>query len=283
MNVELAEERVLFHPDRFNMDHAEGRAWGQRMEAFGTLAKLSGFLNKPRDEDFELVYRERRYQPYFRIVASAIYAYERDRTFEIPVAPEVQSVTVCGQDFAVATSRISLSGRESCREEVRTEALFDGVTKALDSSLANYLKFDAQEVAQDKVATFAPEGVILVPPQAKASVILRDVMAGVIKRIEADKVLEETVRVETIDLCYRPVYAFRYRWQGKEAVIEFDALTGEARPGGDTFEQYLGKVMDPKFLLDVGVETANIFFPGATLAKMVFQKGVDTLGAKRGG
>jgi hypothetical protein len=265
------------------MDHAEGRAWSQRMEAFGTLAKLSGFLNKPRDEDFELVYRERRYQPYFRIVAGALYVYERSRTYEVPVAPEVKSVKLCDQDFTVATSRISLTGMESCREEVKTEALFDGVTKALDSSLSEYLKFDAQVVEQDEVGTFAPEGVILVPPQAKSSVLLRDVLAGVIKRIEADAVLEEKVRVETIDLYYRPVYAFRYRWQGKEAVIEFDALTGEARPGGATFEQYLGKVLEPKFLLDVGVETANIFFPGATLAKLVVQKGVDAINSGKKG
>lgn len=283
MNVELAEERVLFHPDRFNMDHAEGRAWSQRVEAFGTLAKLSGFLNKPKDEDFELVYRERRYQPYFRIVAGALYVYERSRTYEVPVAPEVKSVNICDKDFAVATSRISLTGKESCREEVKAEALFDGVTKMLDTSLTEYLKFDAQVVDQDEVGTFAPEGVILVPPQAKSSVLLRDVLAGVIKRIEADEVLEEKVRVETIDLYYRPVYAFRYRWQGKEAVIEFDALTGEARPGGATFEQYLGKVLEPKFLLDVGVETANIFFPGAKLAQIVVEKGVDALGGKKKG
>ena len=280
MNVDLAEERVLFHPDRFNMDHAEGRAWSQRMEAFGTLAKLSGFLSKPKDEDFELVYRERRYQPYWRIVAGATYVYERARTYEVPVAPEVKSVNIDGKDHPVATSRFSIAGTESCREDVRTEALFDGVSKALDTGLQQYLKFDAQVVAPDEVGTFAPEGVILVPPQAKASVLLRDVLAGVIKPIEADKVIEEAVRVETIDLYYRPVYAFRYRWQAKEAVIEFDALTGEAKPGGATFEQYLGKVLEPKFLLDVGVETANIFFPGANLAKLVVQKGVEAMGKK---
>jgi len=281
MNVELAEERVLFHPDRFNMDHAEGRAWSQRMEAFGTLAKLSGFLNKPKDEDFELVYRERRYQPYWRIIAGATYVYERNRAYEVPVAPEVKSVRLCGQDFPVATSRISLSGLESCREEVRSEVLFDGVSKLPDPDLARYLKYDAQVVAPDEVSAFAPEGVILVPPQAKSSVLLRDVLTGVIKRIEADTVLEEKVRVETIDLYYRPVYAFRYKWQGKEAIIEFDALTGEARPGGATFEQYLGKVLEPKFLLDVGVETANIFFPGAKLAQIVVEKGMDAMGGKR--
>ena len=50
--------------------------------------------------------------------------------------------------------------------------------------------------------------------------------------------------VDTVDLLYRPVYAFRYRHAGKEAVIEFDGFTGDARAGGDTFEQYLGKVLD---------------------------------------
>jgi hypothetical protein len=29
MDVELAEERILVLADRFNLDHAEGRAWGR--------------------------------------------------------------------------------------------------------------------------------------------------------------------------------------------------------------------------------------------------------------
>lgn len=280
MNVELAEERVLFHPDRFNMDHAEGRAWSKRLEAFGTLAKVSSFLSKPRDEDFELVYRERRYQPYWHVVCTANYAYERTRTYEVPVAPEVASVRIEGRDFAAENGRLAVSGLETCREALRREALFDGVTKNLDSSLHAYLRHDAQVVPADEALTFAPEGVIVVPPQAKASMLLRDVLAGVINRMDADRVLEETVRVETIDLYYRPVYAFRYRWQGKEAVIEFDALTGDARPGGATFEQYLGKVLEPKFLLDVGAESIDLFIPGANLAKLVIEKAVQ-VGASR--
>ncbi|HYE42972.1 MAG TPA: hypothetical protein VEA15_06210 [Caulobacteraceae bacterium] len=281
MNVELAEERVLFHPDRFNMDHAEGRAWSKRLEAFGTLAKMSSFLNKPRDEDFELVYRERRYQPYWHVCCAATYAYERRRAYEVPVAPEVRSVSIEGRDHQAANGRLTLEGLETCREEMRREALFDGVSKAMDSSLHGYLRYDSQIVPADEAAGFAPEGVIVVPPQAKASMLLRDVLAGVINRIDADRVLEETVRVEAIDLYYRPVYAFRYRWQGKEAVIEFDALTGEARPGGATFEQYLGKVLEPKFLLDVGAETIDIFIPGANLAKLVIEKAVQASAARK--
>ena len=117
---------------------------------------------------------------------------------------------------------------------------------------------------------------MLVPPQTRASMLVRDALSQAIGKIDADKVLEETVRLEAVDLYYRPVYAFRYKRQGKEAVVEFDALTGAIKAvGGSTFEQHLGKVMDPKFLLDVSAEAANLFIPGATVAKIVLVKGME--------
>jgi hypothetical protein len=105
--------------------------------------------------------------------------------------------------------------------------------------------------------------------------LVREVVSTAIGRIEADRVLEERLIVDAVDLFYRPVYAFRYSHGGKEAVIEFDGLTGETRPGGATFEQYLGKVLEPRFLLDAGVEAVNIFLPGTQLARIVVQHGVQ--------
>jgi len=96
-----------------------------------------------------------------------------------------------------------------------------------------------------------------------------------LSKIDADKVLEETVRIERVDLVYRPLYAFRYRRGGKEAVLELDPLTGAIRPGGATFETYLGKILEPRFLFDVTVETAQIFFPGATLARVLVNKSLE--------
>src|SRR6187455_3302187 len=96
MDVELAEERVLVLRDRFSMDHAEGRAWTKRTEAFGTIAKLTGFLSRPRDEEFATVYRERRLQPFWRIACTARMAYERKRDYRVPVEPNVQQVEVEG-------------------------------------------------------------------------------------------------------------------------------------------------------------------------------------------
>ena len=71
----------------------------------------------------------------------------------------------------------------------------------------------------------------------------------------------------------------RYKWQQKEAVVEVDAVTGETRVGGATFEAYIGKLVDRDFLLDAGAEAANMFIPGVNLARIIVVKGLK-IGAK---
>jgi hypothetical protein len=64
VDVEIAEERIIVLADRFNLDYAEGRAWAKRADAFGTVARLGGLLNRTGSDDYECVYRERRLQPF---------------------------------------------------------------------------------------------------------------------------------------------------------------------------------------------------------------------------
>ncbi len=153
--------------------------------------------------------------------------------------------------------------------------MFDALTGQAAPDLMSRLKFTAQVASAEMLAEAARGGTVVVPPQAKASVVVREVLSGLVGKIEADKMLEETVEFEAVDLYYRPVYAFRYRRGGKEAVVEVDGLTGEAKVGGATFEAYLGKVLEPRFLLEVGAEAANLFLPGATLVKVIVTKGIE--------
>lgn len=275
MNVELADERVLVLADQFSMDHAEGRASAKKIDAFGTMARLGGLLSKPRDDEYELIYRERRLQPFWQVIADGVSEYERHRDYTVRVAPEVRSVEINGVTHGAVDHEIRLSGQESCREELHKDLLFDGLTGKPAPELSGHLRFPSAVTDAETLAGYTREGVVVVPPQVKASSIVREVMAGLMSKIEADKVIEESVRLTAIDLYYRAVYAFRYRRQGKEAVVEFDGLTGEARVGGATFEAYVGKILEPKFLLDAGVEAVNLFIPGATLAKIIVTKGLE--------
>ena len=274
MNVELADERFLILTDRFSMDHAEGRASTKRIDAFGTLAKVTGFLSRPKEEDFELVYRERRLQPFWRLSCAADYLYERTRRYAVKVPAAVETVAAYGQTLSAVSGEITFEGLETCREAVRKEVLYDALTRQPDPLLSKYLQFEGVTVTPEGLAAAAGEGTIVVPPEAKAPELIRDALSGVITRIEADRVLEEQIRVDAVELYYRPIYAFRYRWQGKEAIVEFDGLTGDVKAGGATFESYLGKVMDPAFLIDASVEAATLFIPGARLAEIIVTKGI---------
>ncbi len=275
MDVHLAEERMLVLQDQFNMDHAEGRASTRKIDAFGALAKVAGFLSRPKDEEFELVYREHRLQPFWRVACHFVSAYERKRDHTVKMPPEVRQVSILGNLFQVADGQIAVPALETCREEIRRDLYFDALTGQVVADLSARLRFPTIPATEESLAQFTEKGTVVVPPQATSSVVVREVLGSLVNKIKADKVLEETVTFEAIDLYYRPVYAFRYRRQGKEAVVEFDGLNGEVKTGGATFESYVGKILDTQFLLDAGAEVANLFVPGATLVKVLVAKGLD--------
>lgn len=277
MDVEIAEERIVVLADRFSLDHAEGRAWAKRADAFGAVAKLGGLLGRAGSDDYECIYRERRLQPFWRLHAIGVTEYERSRSYQVPVAPGVRSVTIAGETFTAEQGQLRLSGLESCRDETAREFLFDGLSRAQNPALAAYLKFPGSPTDAEALAAAAHAGTVVVPPENKASMLVREAVSAAIGKPDADRVLEEKVTVDVVDLVYRPVYAFRYRHAGKEAVLEFDGLTGDVRPDGDTFEQYLGKVIEPRFLLDVGVEAVNLFVPGTQLVRMVVEHGAKQI------
>jgi len=275
MDVKLVEERILVLPDHFDLVAAEMRAGPRRLDAFGTLAKMSGLLAKPKLGDIELVYKERRLQPFWSLRCTAICAYERTRTHHLKLPAEVRQIAIGGQTSEVQSRSASIPVLETCREEFHKEAVFDARSGQPATELTQSAKTGARLISPEALAALGVEHTVLLPPQAKAAVVIRDLVASLNPRIEADRLIEETVVFETIDLCYRPIYAFRYRRQGKEAVVEVDGVTGEVKLGGSTFEAYLGKMLEPRFLIDVGAETFNLFIPGATLVKVLVVKGMD--------
>jgi hypothetical protein len=138
MNVELAEERILLLPDKLGAQQSEGRAWSKRTDAFGAFAKLGGFLNKPKDEDYEVVYRELRLQPFWRLSASSTYVYERQRPHKLKVGVEVEAISLGEQKYPAANREVTVTVTECCNESTQRDWLFDGITKKAEPTLKSY-------------------------------------------------------------------------------------------------------------------------------------------------
>ncbi len=278
MQIEVANQRILLLRDRLSPDQAKDIAWQKKLAAFDTLAKMTSFLSKPKDEDFALTYSEHRYEPFWHVVAKATYEYTRNTNYQVPASGrEVKSVTVLETKYDVLNGHIHVPVLEYCLQEERDEKILDGITGKDAPVLSKYLSMSPLEVA-GQLTDEVDADAILIPPQARISAIMRDSLSKMITGIQADTILREEVEVSCIDLYYRPVYAFKYAWASKqkEAIIEVDGLTGEFRAGTRVFAEYLGKVLDQAFLFDIGAEAVGIFVPGGGIAIKAAKKYIDT-------
>src|SRR5688572_29772913 len=84
MEIEVAPERAFRFKESLSLDEAAAKAWARRLEGFGPLAKMAGLLQPAKSEDFELLYQEHRYVPFWHIACVSSYQYVRRR--DIPIA-----------------------------------------------------------------------------------------------------------------------------------------------------------------------------------------------------
>lgn len=282
MEIQVADERIFLFEDQVVPEDAKKKAWEKKTVAFDAISKVTSFLSRPKDDDFEVTYEEHRYQPFWHVSAKARYVYERVSQYQIPVtAPVVKQVTVENTKYEVTNGHIHTKFLEHCVQEEQEEVFIDAVNGALTPSLSQYLKLSPKEVKGD-IEKLAAKDSIIVPPQSRVSAIMRDALAKMIKGINADTILEETVTVPCIDLYYHPIYAYKFSWKskGKEGIVEVDGITGEVKTGQRTFAEYVGKVLDQAFLFDIGADAVGLLIPGGNIAVKVAKKYIDTKRAK---
>ncbi len=278
MEIKVADQRILLFKDQITEESAKKIAWEKKMDAFGTLNKVTSFLSRPSDDDFELLYAEHRYQPFWHVVAHAKYVYDRSTAYQVAVSgKEVQAVTHHEQKFPVTNGHIHLPVMEHCTQEEADEVFVNGVSGKPDLELKQYMSLSPTVITGELEASVAP-GSILVPPQARVSAIMRDSLSKMIKGIQADTIYEESVEVTCVDLYYHPIYAYQYKWKSKdkEGILEVDGMTGSVGVGSRVFDEYIGRMLDRNFLFDIGADAAGMFVPGGSVAVKLAKKYIDT-------
>ena len=150
------------------------------------------------------------------------------------------------------------------------------MTGAHTPELLKYLSLSPQ-LFTGELETLADDTSIVVPPHIRVSAIMRDTLAKMIKGIQADKILEESVAVTAVDLYYRPIYAFQYHWisKDKKGIVEVDGLTGEVTSGTRVFSEYLNRALDRDFLFDLGADATGMLIPGGNIAVKVVKRYLD--------
>jgi hypothetical protein len=279
MDIQLATERLFLLEERVTMDEIQLRAMDKRTQAFG--GGLGSLLQRPKPEEIQLVNRQRRLEPFWHVSASARYVYDRNRDYTINAsASDVLSVTVNGSDYDPISSTGTRSFRipvlEHCREEYHKDAYTDGLTGAPVPDAQMVLSGPRSEVADP--ASLSADGSIAVPPEQRASYVVRQTLSDMVRPVQADKVIEEVITLEATDLYYRPIWAFEFAWTTRDnrpGVIEIDSITGQLRQG-KTLTGQIGVKLTRDLLFDIGADTASMLIPGGGIAIKLAKAAIDS-------
>ena len=278
MEIYLTTEHAYALTPQFDLDTARGRVEAKKMSL---VAGMLGVLSRTKPDELQLTATENRLEPFWLISASSKTKYDRAATYTVTTTgKDTKSVTVLSQELAVTSPAkgeptFKLTAVEHCVQELRIQQTFDAVT-GTKTDFQKYANFARVEISD--LSTFKPEGILLIPPQVRATAVVRQATTEVVQPVKnAQAVHEERVDIETIDLNFRPVYAFEYEWvtKKKKVIIEFDALTGEMRTGGKKWSDQIRGIITRDFLFDVTADAIGTIVPGGSIAVKLVKAVVD--------
>jgi len=243
-------------------------ALDHRVKAIGALSRL--FMH-PKPDDIAIVYEEKRYRAFWRVVGSAFLKYRRSTTYRVPLEACVIAVDVEGRDYPVNRNdrSFAVTGTELCEEHLREEIIVDAQTEQ-SGDFSKYLTCSSRSI--DTTDLLTADGSTVVNIDVKASYLVRKILGTLMKPFKADEILNEEIAIEMVDLFFYPVYIFEYLWTAKDkkVLLEFDGVTGEVRKG-ERLTDRLKKSFSGDDAFDFAKEVAG-FVPGGGLAMMAGRK-----------
>ena len=273
MDIQLAEQKIFALNEKITAEQARLRAMDKRAGLF--TSGVNVLLQRVKPEEVELLATQKRWEPFWHVICATRQAYDRTRKFAVPVTgPEVQSLTLHETDYPVTNRSISFTAVEHCREENRQQMFLDGVSGERQE-LGNLIGNARSEVS-DLADLSARDNAIVVPPEIRASFVMRQALQTMLKPVQADVIFEEVVTIEAIDLYYRPIFAFEFRWKTKDktAVAEFDGVTGDMR-NAKSLRQQMNLPISRDALFDIGADTIGMIVPGGNIAVKLVKVAID--------
>jgi hypothetical protein len=273
MDIKLADQHIFRLDDRLTPEEIRQRAMDRRTGAFG--GGLDSIFSRPKADDIELIDSQRRLEPFWHVQCSAIYVYDRSHDYVVPATgQQVQSVTVQGEDYPTSAGAFTIPTVEHNREEYRQALYLDGVSGAAVAEAPNLIGNPKHEVTD--LEALAAEADIVRPPEQRASFVVRQLLTGMLKPLQADVVHEESITFEYVDLYFRPWWAFEFHWKlkDKKGVIELDPVTGELR-NSQALMARLSRTVTRDSLFDIGADTVGLLVPGGSIAVKVAKLAID--------
>ncbi|MBD3313385.1 hypothetical protein GF345_03000 [Candidatus Woesearchaeota archaeon] len=281
LKLDVKKQNLQVFLDVYDYAKSKKLADENKKKAFGMLSVFD------KADNIKMTHSEKRYEPFWHIKGESYIEYLRGNTYGFAVDPQVRSVKIAGKKYEISGDKpyCTVEAEDHCVEVYTKELITDAVEgKQKDKALREYLDFKTKNIKETE--DLMGKDKVVIPAKIKAAYLIRGFMKELIKPVQADKVLNETVEIKKRALYFRPVYAFEFtnKRNRKKGAIEVDALTGDVEKG-KVYKTELGELVPEGALFDVGAELASFVIPGAALgaeiSKVIKKKRDDAKAAKQ--
>lgn len=262
----IAEKGLIALSPAITADKADKIAEENKHRGINFFTRL---IYRPKPEEIKLTRSEARYEPFWQMVCEARVDFVREKSIHLDLEDNVCELKIGDQYFKADKGKAFVNIDERCVIRKDHHLFIDAVTGE-NREFSELMKGGFSRIATvDEIADseFKP-----VPARIKASILVRDMIFETMKPLKAIEIIAQSLKIEKLNLCFRPVYVYEYTWEAKDTnvVFEIDGITGKISEGRVLKKTDMpNDLMSEANLFDIGADAIGLVVPGGEIAAKI--------------
>ncbi len=260
----IREKGLIAYSPRISADQAAQIAEENKHRGISFFSRL---IYRPKPEEIKLTRSEARYEPFWQMSCEARVDFVREKSVHLDLDENVCELKIGDQYFKADHGKAFVSIDERCvirkNHHLHIDAVNGDTIELPDIEKSRFSRLGSvEEIA---VGDFTP-----IPAKVKASILVRDMIFDTMKPLKAIEIIAQSLRIDKLNLCFRPVYLYEYTWEAKNqhVVFEIDAISGQVKEG-KAFSSGESEFLSEASLFDIGADAIGLVVPGGEIAAKI--------------
>lgn len=234
-----------------------------------TLNFFSRIIYRPQDDEIILTDSEARMQPFWQIEFDARIDYEREKPLKMDFAKDVREIKIGDQYFKTKNGKLNITIDERCSVREEQEKFIDAISGE-ETDLADLWQHDFRKIGS--ITELSGGDFKISSARVKASTAVKTLFIALLKPLKASEIINQSLKLVKLNLCFRPVYIFAYTWKDREqsVVLAIDGVTGKIAEGASisSSEKESDKISEAD-LFKIDADGISITAPGDEVAAKI--------------
>jgi len=263
-SLNIEEKNILAFFPKISISEAAKKAEENKHRC---LSFFSRIIYRPKDDEIKLSGSTAHYLPFWQIEFAANVEYIREKPLKLDLDKTVNEVKIGDQYFKVKDGSLKLKIDEKCSADQQQTSFIDAIS---GDSIDPGELLSSGHKRLNSISELINNDIEVIPPRIRASIPVRNMIHSLMQPLKAIEILSQTLNIQKLNLCFRPVYTFEYLWESRKQSVSFciDGVTGRVYEGNGIVQSSDNRISEAS-LFDIGADAIGLVVPGGDIAAKI--------------